>query len=387
MASADKLDVLGDAAQFDVCAPETRLGQRQARDAPAHVSPRQWIYQSVTSDGRSVPLFKVLMSNDCANNCAYCVNRCESSHRRMTFAPEELARLFMRLHDDGLAEGLFLSSAIRDEPDRTMDAMIEAVEILRYKLDFKRYVHLKVLPGASFDRVERAAQLADRISVNLEAPNAARLHRIAPDKQFDKDLLLRMRWIQRLVSSNETSAVSQTTQFVVGASGESDTEILRTTQMLHDKWGLERAYFSTFRPVEGSDLADLPPTPPLRGRRLYEAEFLFKQYGFTLDELVFEENGNLPLGVDPKKIWAETHPERFPVEINRATRDELLRVPGIGPRSVSRILTTRRKDPFHSIDELKRAGAVTGWAAPYIIIAGKRPPVPSHTAQLDFWET
>lgn len=350
-------------AQYDICG---FCGERRVRSPSGG-----WIYPAVLPDGRRVLLLKTLMTNACQNNCLYCVNRSGRDFPRSGFRPEELARLFMHLYDRKLVKGLFLSSAVFERPDVTMERMIEAVEILRFKYQFTGYVHLKVLPGASFDIVEQAVSLAQRVSVNLEAPNPERLKRIAPTKDFKQDLLLRMRWIYSLISEKDQGRTTQTTQLVVGAAGESDREILRTTDWLYRKLGLSRVYFSAFQSVPDTPLEGHPPTLPLREHRFYQSDFLLREYGFSFDELPFDPFGNLPLGLNPKLAWTLQHPEFFPLEVNRANRWELLRVPGIGPKSASRIVKFRIKDKFRTLEQLKGVGVVVKRAAPFILVGGK----------------
>jgi predicted DNA-binding helix-hairpin-helix protein len=219
-------------------------------------------------------------------------------------------------------------------------------------------------------------QLATRVSVNLEAPNAERLAHIAPRKDFIANLLQPMHWAKGLIEASGRRLVSagQTTQFVVGAAGESDREILMTTAQLYREIGLARAYFSAFQPVADTPLENHPPTPPLREHRLYQSDWLLRLYDFTFEDLVFDGAGNLPREADPKMMWAQVHPECFPIEINQASREELLRVPGLGPRSVARILRLRRQGTFGTLTDLKKTGAVTSRAAPFILLNGRRPP-------------
>jgi predicted DNA-binding helix-hairpin-helix protein len=229
-------------------------------------------------------------------------------------------------------------------------------------------------------------RVATRVSVNLEAPTPASLAKIAPGKDFHEDLLCRMGWVRSILDEGTTPCVDHTTQFVVGAANETDTEILSVTERLYGKMKLKRAYYSAFQPVEEELHDGRRPTPTLREHRLYQADFLMRRYGFRFDELCFDTGGNLPFETDPKRAWASKHPERFPVEINRASRRELMRVPGIGPRSARRIVTRRVNEKYHSLEELKGAGTVVGWAAPYILINGKRAQELTEPGQLQLWQ-
>ncbi len=365
-----KVDILGHAAQYDVCGEACGTEAARRRDNLG-----KWIYPAVMPDGKRIALLKVLQTNACEKNCAYCVNRLGHDMRRTTFSPEELSRLFDQMVQAKLVQGLFLSSGICSGGQRTMDRLLATVELVRSRYQFKGYVHLKMLPGATRDQVERAGQIANRVSVNLEAPNMARLSQIAPKKERD-EVLNPMRWASEFIRKGEGrwAPGGQTTQFVVGAADESDKEILTTTSYLYDKLSLHRAYFSAFQPVRGTPLEGKPFTPAWREHRLYQCDFLFRLYDFRLDELVFDERGDLPRDADPKTMWAQRHPEYFPIEVNRATREELLRVPGIGPRSAARIVRERGSARFTSLSDLRKTGAVSQRAAPFVLLAGRRPP-------------
>jgi putative DNA modification/repair radical SAM protein len=366
----EKIEVLGRAAQYDVCGEA--CGTEAAR---VRSDMDRWIYPAVMPDGKRVALLKVLMTNACERNCAYCANRIGRDTARTTFSPDELARLFDQMVQRKLVQGLFLSSGIAGGSRRTMDRMLATVELVRGRYQFDGYVHLKLLPGSTKAQVERAGQLAQRVSVNLEAPNMERLLCIAPRKGRD-ELLGPMRWASEFIRKGEGrwAPSGQTTQFVVGAAGESDHEILSTTSYLYQKLDLHRAYFSAFQPVRDTPLEGKPPTPTWREHRLYQCDFLFRLYGFQFDELVFDRESNLPREADPKAMWAQAHPECFPVEINRANREALLRVPGIGPRSATRILGARRDTRLTALNDLRKLGAVASRAAPYVLLSGKRPP-------------
>jgi len=365
-----KLEILGRAAQYDLCGEACGTEAHRCRDDLG-----RWIYPAVLPDGRRVALLKILLSNACTQNCYYCANRAGRDFRRVSFTPEELAAAFDAMWRRGLVKGLFLSSAISGKPDDVMERMIATAELLRYRYQFPGYIHLKIIPGASREAVEKAARLASRISVNLEAPSPEHLRRIAPGKDFQGALFTPIIWVKELLEEGKASLRGgQTTQLVVGASGERDVQILRLTQRLYQEFHLRRVYYSAFQPIPDTPLESHPPTPLERERRLYEADFLLRRYGFTVEELVFDPEGNLPRYADPKLVWAYRHPEFFPVEINRAELEVLLRVPGIGPRSARRIVQERRKGRLRSLEDLKKLGAVTRRAAPFITLDGKRPP-------------
>lgn len=381
MDAIEKIEILGDAAKYDLCGACFTQGKSAHRIRGPF---GRWIYPAVMPDGKEILLLKVLMSNACENDCAYCFHRCSMNYRRVSFKPEELANLFITLKERGLVQGLFLSSAVSGSTEQTMKRMLTTVEILRFRYRFWGYIHLKVLPGASLGEVEQAVRLATRVSVNLEAPSAERLKKISTSKDFKNDLLLRIQWIKDIIKKTECTRAGQTTQFVVGAAGESDSEILKATDWLYNEMDLKRVYFSAFQPVENTPLESRQPTPLMREHRLYQADFLFRRYGFKLHELTFNSQGDLPLSADPKMVWARNHPERFPIEINTASKQELLRVPGIGPRSASRIIRQRRKGKIYQLEELKAFGTVARRAASFVLLDGRKPKM-QIPAQLGLW--
>lgn len=371
-----KIALLGESAQHDVCIACGTHENRRTDDIG------RWIYPAALPDGRRVNQLKVLQTNVCSNNCYYCAQRAGRDGRRTSFSPDELAATFDELHRRGLARGLFLSSAIPGDAGKSMDQTLATVELLRRRYMFRGYIHLKILPGVSMAHVEQAIRLATRVSVNLEAPSAQHLNRIAPDKKY-QELTVPMRWVRDLIQAGGPGLVpsGQTTQLVVGAAGESDRDVLSTAYRLYRDIDMQRVYYSAFQPIEGTPLSEQPATPPLREHRLYQGDFLMRHYGFRFGELVFSESGQLPLEADPKQIWADQHPEMFPLEVGRAAREELLRVPGIGPKSAIRIVNGRRQQSFRTLRDLQRVGAVAERAAPYILLDGKRP-----TYQLPLWK-
>ena len=296
-----KVKLLGAASEFDICSSSQAGGSseryRELSQSISHV---------LLPGGRRTRLLKVLLSNICENDCAYCAIRASRDVRRTAFTPDELAGCFDQMHRAGLVDGLFLSSGICRHAIREMDRMIATVEIVRSRYQFEGYVHLKLLPGVTADQVERAVQLGDRVSVNLEAPTAERLARLSARKGFGTELMPTLQIASHLIraAGQHTKATSVTTQFVVGAAEESDREILSTSSRLYRTLGLARTYYSAFTPIPDTPLAGHDPTPPLRQHRLYQSDFLLRQYGFEFGDLVFDGGGNLPAECDPKVAWA-----------------------------------------------------------------------------------
>lgn len=337
-------------------------------------------------NGRQIKLVKTLLTSACERNCFYCPFRAGRDFRRATLKPEEMAQTFMLLHRARAAEGIFLSSGIIKGGLTTQDKLIDTADILRHKYQFKGYIHLKIMPGAEKAQVERAMQLANRVSINLEAPNTARLEKLAPRKQFIEELLQPLRWVEEIRTSQPSVKgwngrwPSSVTQFVVGAVGESDLELLQTTEQVYRRLHLQRAYFSAFHPIEDTPLENLPATPLVRQNRLYEASFLLRDYGFGMEELAFDPQGNLPHDVDPKLAWARANLSEKPIEVNRATRQELLRIPGVGLKGANAILSARRQNKLHDLSELRRLGIAASRAAPFVLLDGHRPAL-----QRSFW--
>jgi predicted DNA-binding helix-hairpin-helix protein len=365
----DKLIKLSTGARFDLCATCGEATQVDARDLLATS-----ITRVVRPDGSFFSVFKVLMSDACHYACLYCASRAQRNFRRHRFTPDELADTFLALRGEGLVSGLFLSSAVHGTPAESMADMLTAVEILRERHRFCGYVHLKILPGAPRDCVQRAVELADRVSVNVEAPTQGALDRLATRKRLSEDIIQRMHWIRQAAerAGPDTLKAGQTTQFVVGPAGECDREILNSVVGLRRSVGLQRAYFSAFTPVSDTPLEGEPATPPLRQHRLYQAEWLLRQYQFEISDISFDEEGKLPLEADPKVPFALRNLHLFPLEVNRATRGELLRVPGLGPRSAARVLAARRQARITSLAQLRALGLVVRRAAPFLLCDGRR---------------
>ncbi|HET7088370.1 MAG TPA: radical SAM protein [Anaerolineae bacterium] len=331
------------------------------------------VHMAAMPGGKRLPMLKTMLTSACERDCYYCPFRAGRDFRRATFKPDEMASAVDQIVRKGIAQGLFLSSGIAGGGPRTQDKLIAAVEILRQKHEFAGYVHLKLMPGAEEDQIRRAMQIANRVSINLEAPNTERLARIAPHKLMIDELVRPLRIVEKIRRENGGRGPSQVTQFVVGGADESDAEILKTVAYLHREVRLARAYFSAFRPLRDTPLENHRPTDPLREHRLYQADFLLRQYSFTFDDFTFDDAGNLPLQADPKAAWAQAHLAHAPVDLNRATREELLRVPGLGPKSVETILAARRQGRLRDLGHLRQLNILAERAAPYILLDGKRP--------------
>ena len=370
-----KLEILAPAARFDACESHAQPGKRYAPQRPAWgLGP---IVAESGPDGRALPTFRVLLSSRCQWSCPYCPLRAESDLPRAALTPEELAAAFLPRVQRGAAQGLFLSTGVDGDPVAANDRMLDATEHLRTAHDYRGYVHLKLLPGASDAHIERAAQLADRLSINLEAPSAARLRQISPQRDWAADLIAPLsaaRAWQRAERQRGPSGglkAGLSTQFVVGAAGEPDRELLSAAQWLYRDLDLRRVYFGAFRPAQGTPLQAREPTPFIRERRLREADWLLRHYDFRPDELAYEPSGDLALHVDPKVAWALAHPERFPLEINTADEPLLLRVPGLGPLGARRILRLRRSGRFRQPEDLKPLGAAAGRALDFLLLDGR----------------
>jgi predicted DNA-binding helix-hairpin-helix protein len=337
-----------------------------------------FVHPAILPNGQKIKLLKTLLSSACERDCYYCPFRAGRDMRRASFQPEEFARLFMMLATKGIAEGVFLSSGLIGGGIRTEDKLIDTADILRHKLGFRGYIHLKVMPGSEKAQVERAMLLADRVSVNLEAPNDARLAKLAPHKQFVEELLQPLKWMDEIRRTQPGYAAwrgrwpSSVTQFVAGGAGESDLELLTTTDYLYRRLGLKRAYFSPFNPIPNTPLENQAPTPVIREHRLYQASFLLRDYGFEVEELPFEADGRLPVQTDPKLAWARKNLTGQPVEVNRAERQQLLRIPGIGPKGAEVILRARRQGRIREVSALKKMGILAERAAPFLLLDGKR---------------
>src|SRR5215216_5419292 len=348
---------------------------------PACFTPKEkraaFIQPAQLPNGKQIKLLKTLLSSACERDCFYCPFRAGRDFRRATFRPQEFAELFMKLYQSNAAQGIFLSSGIAAGGANTQNKILDTAEILRKKLGFRGYLHLKIMPGAEKGQVERLMKLADRVSINLEAPTTERLSRLAPQKTFIEELFRPLRWVEEIRQTQPAYKFwngrhpSTVTQFVAGGSDESDLELLTTTDWLMKNVRLKRAYFSAFRPIRDTPLENKAAVDPMREHRLYQASFLLRDYGFDLEDMPFLQDGNLPLPTDPKMAWAEMNLSQKPVEINRAEKRELLRVPGIGLKGAEAILQARRTGKLRDLASLRRLGVSVTRAAPFLLIDGK----------------
>ncbi len=378
----DKLRLLGQQADIEPAEEVSLTGEKPPLTLDCDALPGM-IHYAATPRG-PVALLKGMVTSACERNCLYCPFRAGRDYRRATFTPDELAATFDQMVRAGLVEGLFLSSGLVGSGPRTQDRIIATAEILRERYQFRGYLHLKVMPGAELEQVRRTMQLADRVSVNLEAPNRERLAALAPRKEFFDELVRPLQLVEQIRreiggrpgtwENLRRSGPSLTTQYVVGPAGESDVELLETTAYLHRDLGLARAYFSRFNPIADTPLEDHPPESPRREHRLYQASFLLRDYGFDVQDLIYDVQDHLPQDIDPKLAWAQVHLAERPLELNTAGRRDLLRVPGIGPRYADRLIKARRLGLLRDLGDLRDLGIPTGRLAPFVLLDGRRPP-------------
>ncbi len=381
MDTMQKLQILTDAAKYDVAC--TSSGVDRSNTAGGIGSAASCgICHSFSADGRCISLLKVLMTNYCVYDCKYCINRRSNDTKRTAFTPRELAELTIAFYRRNYIEGLFLSSGVLKDPNYTCERMISVLSILRHEYHFNGYIHAKAIPGADPKLITQLGLLADRMSCNIELPSQESLRQLAPDKS-KTSILKPMALIRDTHQANRTDLIryqhaphfapaGQSTQMIIGASPETDFQILKLTEGLYQKYQLKRVFFSAYTPVvENPLLPALTTKPPLlREHRLYQADWLLRFYHFQADELLDEAHPSFNPLVDPKCNWALQHPQYFPVEINRAPYESLLRVPGIGPRSAKRIVAARRLAPI-DFSGLKKIGVVLKRAQYFILCSGQ----------------
>lgn len=383
MTVEEKLSILTDSAKYDVACTSSGV-ERKGEKGKLGNTLAAGLCHSFSGDGRCITLLKVLMTNYCVYDCSYCQNRHSNDLPRAAFTPEELAELTIGFYRRNYIEGLFLSSGVLRSPDYTMELMIKTIALLREDYGFNGYIHAKTIPGSSPALISRLGLLVDRLSVNLELPSEKSLDLLAPDKPKE-NILLPMRQIRNGIRENTSDLVrythaprfagaGQSTQMIIGATPDSDFQIIRLTESLYRKYELKRVFFSAYIPVGTSAL--LPqnqPIPLLREHRLYQADWLLRFYGFSAQEIVSEEHPNLDPNLDPKCNWALRNLESFPVEVNTADLEILLRVPGIGPKGARKIVTARRSTTL-TFEDLRKMRIVLRRAAYFITCSGKQYP-------------
>ncbi|MFD1179019.1 putative DNA modification/repair radical SAM protein [Paenibacillus puldeungensis] len=377
----EKLTILTDSAKYDVSCSSSGVDRKNTGSGMGSAA-SFGICHSFAADGRCISLLKVLFTNSCIFDCKYCVNRKSNDTKRAMFTPEELADLTMNFYRRNFIEGLFLSSGIARNPDYTAELLINTLTLLRGRYQFNGYIHVKAIPGADPALISRLGLLADRMSVNIELPSQESLKLLAPDKS--KESILRpMQVIREGIRENCTDIVKyqhapkfvpagQSTQMIVGATPDSDYKILTLTEALYKKYSLKRVFYSAYTPVvEHSLLPALESKPPLlREHRLYQADWLLRFYGFSASELLDERTPNFNPMIDPKCNWALNHMERFPMEINKAPYEQLLRIPGVGVRSAKRIVQARKTGVL-DFSALKKLGVVLKRAQYFITCGGR----------------
>ncbi len=382
-----KLEILADAAKYDASCASSG-SKRSATPGGIGSSDGEGICHSYTPDGRCVSLLKILLTNFCTYDCVFCVNRVSSDIKRARFTPDEVVNLTLDFYKRNYIEGLFLSSGIIQSPDYTMEQLVAVAKTLRQTHKFGGYIHLKTIPGCDPKLIAEAGLFADRLSANIELPTQQDLVQLAPEKRSaviestmgeiatQKDEADEERRASRLAPGLKPprfAAAGQSTQMVIGATSATDRQILSTATHLYDSYRLRRVYYTGFSPYPEADTRlPLKPSPLIREHRLYQSDWLVRFYGFLASELTTEDNPDLSLTEDPKSTWAQAHPEFFPVDINAAPREALLRIPGIGYKSVDRVLSIRK---YHrlALNDLRKLNVRVKSAAPYLVADDHHP--------------
>jgi len=385
---AEKLDILARDAQYDLsCACSTKRPEEHRKRSTSG----SWLYPVTVASGGSGIMLKTLLSNSCANDCKYCPLRSDSDTRRISLQPDSLARYFMDLQSNRKLIGLFLSSGVIESPDFTMDRLIATADLLRNRYRYRGYIHIKIIPGASHAAIDRVLSLASAVSLNIETPGSIHFSKLSKSKQYENGIIQGLTYLSEQTAKGQRySRISKTSQFIVGASDETDQEILKYTWGMYRSLGYDRLYYSAYQqglgdssiPGEQRDsttcdesrqllLPELPilpnnTAPLMREHRLYQADFLLRSYGFSFQELLFDHSGNLDLRMDPKLLWAQNNPEFFPVSLSKGTKEQLLRVPGIGPILARRIIDHRKNHPLGSLDTLCTQNHLFEKARPFL---------------------
>ena len=360
-----KLAILSEDAKYDLsCACGSKDSDRRKRTPEG-----LWIYPASVPRGGTSIVMKSLMTNACQNNCRYCPLRQGRDTPRYALRPDEMASLFMDYQRHRKLHGLFLTSGVVRSPDSTMQLIVDTAHLLRKRYAYRGFLHLKIIPGASDAAIEAALGLASAVSLNVEAPNRITFQNLTASKDFDRDIVRPIRHISRLTApGRQYSRVKQTTQFIVGAAQEHDRDILTATFGLYRRLHLDRVYFSAYQQQADEHETIVSHNLLTREHRLYQAEFLLRKYRWTLEDITFERDGNLCLDTDPKLRWAQRHPGYFPVRLRSASRESLLRVPGLGPITAGRIIAARRNSVFRSLHDVGVVGKRLETSTPYVVM-------------------
>jgi putative DNA modification/repair radical SAM protein len=385
LSTLQKLEILADAAKYDASCASSGAEKRDSRKGGIG-STSNGICHSYTPDGRCVSLLKILLTNACVFDCAYCINHRSSNVRRARFSVKEVVDLTLNFYKRNYIEGLFLSSGIIKSSDYTMELIVRVARSLREEHGFKGYIHLKSIPDADPALIAEAGRLADRLSINIELPTEAGLKSFAPEKRSTSikttmaSLKLRIAEAAADRRAPKFSPAGQGTQMIVGADGANDATIVQNASALYASYDLKRIYYSAFSPIpDSSRLLPVKAAPLMREHRLYQADWLYRFYGFSADEIALSmDNGMLDLGIDPKLAWALRNRGRFPIDVNKGAREDLLRIPGLGERTVDRIITSRKHRTLR-LDDLARLSGAIRRARPFLIAADWRP-VAEHTS-------
>lgn len=391
----EKLEILADAAKYDASCASSGTTKRNSSGGKGIGSTEgMGICHAYAPDGRCISLLKILLTNHCVFDCHYCVNRKSSNVRRARFSPQEVVDLTLSFYRRNYIEGLFLSSGIVKSSNHTMEQLVEVARMLREEHDFRGYIHLKTIPDADPELVHQAGLYADRVSINVELPTDAGLVRLAPDKsarqiegamgKLKSDIVEAKDNKRRFKHAPRFAPAGQSTQMIVGADAATDADIVGKASRLYDNFRLRRVYYSAFSPIpDASAVLPLKRPPLIREHRLYQSDWLMRFYGYQPSEVMqaTEADGNLPLDIDPKLAWALKFRERFPVDVNRASKEQLLRVPGLGVRAVNRILASRRHRTMR-LDDVAKLTVSIAKVRPFIITADWRPVLLTDRADL-----
>ncbi|BDI60995.1 putative DNA modification/repair radical SAM protein [Qipengyuania nanhaisediminis] len=390
----DKLEILADAAKYDASCASSGTAKRNSKSGGIGSTEGMGICHAYAPDGRCISLLKILLTNHCIFDCHYCVNRKSSNVRRARFTPQEIADLTLSFYRRNYIEGLFLSSGIIKSSNHTMEQMVETARILREEHDFRGYIHLKTIPEADPELIHQAGLHADRVSINVELPTREGLTRLAPDKDEGQIEGALAKTKDRIIEAKDErkrfrhaprfAPAGQSTQMIVGADQASDSDIVGRASALYDSFGLRRVYYSAFSPIpDASAVLPLKRPPLMREHRLYQSDWLMRFYGYAPAEVqqATEADGNLPLDIDPKLAWALKFREQFPVDVNRGTKEQLLRVPGLGTTAVKRILAARRHRTLR-LDDVARLTQSISKVRPFLVALDWRPTLLTDRADL-----